>query len=141
MPLIDEGGRLLRLVSVVDALAFLLAIAVVAAGSTLVLSSSVAGPLTVVIAVAGSLGLVLASKWYHDVQWATVADAARDAWPSVPSRPARSVWTWLTAEPDPDVIVVDLRETLTVGPIIVVLDLIVDRLARLYRQSASGNGE
>ncbi|MFB6228316.1 MAG: DUF4330 family protein [Halobacteriales archaeon] len=136
MPLIDENGRLLRLVNVIDLLAVLLAIAVVAAGSSLALSSAVAGPLTAVIAVASSFGLVLASKWYHDVEWGTVTDAARDARPSLPSQPIRSVWNWLTAEPDPDVIVIDLRETLTVGPIIVVLDLIVERLARLYRGSA-----
>jgi hypothetical protein len=137
MPLIDEDGRLLRLVNIVDILAFLLTIAVVAAGSTLTLSSAVAGPLTAILAVVGSLGLVLASKWYHDVEWATVTDAARDARPSLPSRPLRSVWHWLTAEPDPDVIVIDLRETLTIGPIIAVLDLIVERLARLYRGSAT----
>lgn len=29
---------------------------------------------------------------------------------------------WLTAEPDPDVIVIDLRETWTVGPVIAILD-------------------
>jgi len=141
MPLIDENGRLLRFVNVVDVLAFLLAVAVVAAGSTLALSSSAAGLITAVIAVAGSLGLVLASKWYHDIEWATVADAARDAWPSIPSRPLRSVRNWLTAEPDPGVIIVNLRETLTVGPIIVVLDVIwsvlLDCTASRCRKTAS----
>jgi hypothetical protein len=50
------------------------------------------------------------------------------------------VWRWLTAEPDPDVIVIDLRETLTVGPVIAVLDWLVVRLARLYRGSAFERG-
>lgn len=33
-----------------------------------------------------------------------------------------SLYRWLTAEPDPDVIVIDLRETLTVGPWLAALD-------------------
>jgi hypothetical protein len=32
------------------------------------------------------------------------------------------LYRWLTAEPDPDVIVIDLRETWTVGPVITMLD-------------------
>jgi len=35
---------------------------------------------------------------------------------------ASFLYRWLTAEPEPDVIVIDLRETLTVGPIIAMLD-------------------
>jgi hypothetical protein len=128
MTLINRDGRLLGLVNVVDLLAVLLAIAVVAAGSTLV-ASSLAGPITAVVALVGLAGLVLASKWYHDVEWAAVADAARDARPSRPS--IGGVRNWLTAEPDPEVVVVDLRETLTVGPIIVVVDWIVARLTGL----------
>jgi hypothetical protein len=34
-------------------------------------------------------------------------------------------YRWLTTEPDPDVIVIDLRETWTVGPIVAVLDRVV----------------
>ena len=41
----------------------------------------------------------------------------------------------MTADPDPDVIVIDLRETLTVGPVIVAIEWIVDRIAALYRGS------
>ncbi|OIB59384.1 hypothetical protein [Natrialba sp. SSL1] len=37
-------------------------------------------------------------------------------------------YRWLTAEPDPDVIVIDLRETWTVGPVIRVLDRVLARL-------------
>ena len=33
-----------------------------------------------------------------------------------------ALYRWLTAEPDPDVIVIDLRETWTVGPVIAILD-------------------
>jgi hypothetical protein len=32
------------------------------------------------------------------------------------------IYRWLTAEPDPDVIVIDLRETLSVGPVIAAMD-------------------
>jgi len=39
-----------------------------------------------------------------------------------------ALYQWLTAEPDPEVIVIDLRETWTVGPFLRVLDWIVDRL-------------
>ena len=136
MPIIDREGRVFALVNVVDLLAVLLGIAVVAAGSALALSQSVAGPLTVIVAVLSLLALVLASKRYHDVSWDAVGAAARDAWPTAPSRPfLRGLWNWLTAEPDPDVIVIDLRETLTVGPIIAVLDWVVGHLTRRYRGS------
>ena len=41
----------------------------------------------------------------------------------------RSSWLyqWLTAEPDPDVIVIDLRETVIVGPLLGVLDWLIVR--------------
>jgi hypothetical protein len=46
-------------------------------------------------------------------------------------RTVRSSWLyrWLTAEPEPEVIVIDLRETWTVGPILAVLDRLVTRVA------------
>jgi hypothetical protein len=132
MTLIHRDGRLLGLVNIVDLLALLLTVAVVAAGSTLV-AGSLAGPITAVVALVGLAGLVLASKWYHGVTWATVSDAARDARPSRPS--IGGIRKWLTADSDPDVIVVDLRETLTVGPIIVVVDWIVARLTDLTRDT------
>ncbi|WP_238593249.1 hypothetical protein [Natronobacterium lacisalsi] len=43
---------------------------------------------------------------------------------------ASFLYRWLTAEPDPDVIVIDLRETWTVGPVIAVLDRVVAALER-----------
>lgn len=39
-----------------------------------------------------------------------------------------ALYQWLTAEPDPEVIVIDLRETWTVGPVLRVLDWLIDRL-------------
>jgi len=137
MPVIDEDGRIFALVNVVDLLAVLLAIAVVAAGSTLALSQSIAGPITAVVAVASLAGLVLASKHYHDVAWETVRAAVRDAKPSLPSRPSlRGLRHWITAEPEPDVIVIDLRETVTVGPIILVFDRIVEHLGERPQDSS-----
>lgn len=46
------------------------------------------------------------------------------------------LYQWLTQEPDPDVIVIDLRETYTVGPIIEGLDRVGGRLAPWWRDSA-----
>ena len=37
-----------------------------------------------------------------------------------------ALYRWLTAEPDPEVIVIDLRETWTVGPFIALLDRLVE---------------
>ena len=50
--------------------------------------------------------------------WKQTADAVRDSF----------LYRWLTAEPDPDVIVIDLRETWTVGPFIRLLDAVLDRV-------------
>jgi len=41
---------------------------------------------------------------------------------------ASFLYQWLTAEPDPEVIVIDLRETWTVGPVLRLLDIVIDRL-------------
>lgn len=46
-----------------------------------------------------------------------------------------AIYRWLTAEPDPDVIVIDLRETWTVGPFLRVLDRVVDLLVDASRGS------
>lgn len=46
------------------------------------------------------------------------------------------LYRWLTAEPDPDVVVIDLRETYTVGPILALLDRLLTPLARAW-QTAS----
>jgi len=45
------------------------------------------------------------------------------------------LYRWLTAEPDPEVIVIDLRETWTVGPIIDVVDRVV-RLCSMSTQTS-----
>jgi hypothetical protein len=41
---------------------------------------------------------------------------------------ASVLYRWLTAEPDPEVVVIDLRETSTVGPLVAALDRVVGRL-------------
>ncbi|WP_336326831.1 hypothetical protein [Halovenus sp. HT40] len=47
------------------------------------------------------------------------------------------LYRWLTAEPDPDVIVIDLRETWTVGPVLAVIDWFVTRLATIGEHASS----
>ncbi|SET50719.1 hypothetical protein [Natrinema hispanicum] len=44
-------------------------------------------------------------------------------------------YRWLTAEPDPDIIVIDLRETYTVGSFIRLLDAVIDELETGYTNS------
>ena len=58
---------------------------------------------------------------------ATLGDWVRASWS----------YRWLTAEPDPDVIVIDLRETYTVGPIIRLLDRVVTPLADAWDGSSA----
>lgn len=48
---------------------------------------------------------------------------------------ASYLYRWLTAEPDPDVVVIDLRETYAVGPVVALLDRLAAPLGRLYRDS------
>jgi hypothetical protein len=48
---------------------------------------------------------------------------------------ASYLYRWLTAEPDPEVIVIDLRETYAVGPFLTLLDRLVGPLSRLYQHS------
>ncbi|WP_256393046.1 hypothetical protein [Natronoarchaeum rubrum] len=45
------------------------------------------------------------------------------------------LYRWLTKEPDPDVIVIDLRETRTVGPFIRLLDAVIEWLIPIWRES------
>ena len=49
-------------------------------------------------------------------------------------------YRWLTSEPDPDVIVIDLRETKTVGPIIARIDRLLASLQRGLPSSTAANG-
>ncbi|MXR50405.1 hypothetical protein GRX03_02125 [Halovenus sp. WSH3] len=49
------------------------------------------------------------------------------------------LYRWLTAEPDPDVIVIDLRETRLVGPVLGVLDWVLGGLARAGGGSTLGS--
>lgn len=48
---------------------------------------------------------------------------------------ASFIYRWLTAEPDPDVIVIDLRDTYTVGPILALLDRLAELLVPASRRS------
>ena len=48
-------------------------------------------------------------------------------------------YRWLTAEPDPDVIVIDLRETYAVGPFIALLDRIRPSVERTWYGSRTHN--
>lgn len=50
------------------------------------------------------------------------------------------LYGWLTAEPEPEVIVIDLRETYTVGPFIRLLDRIIETVAPWYRESTLKRG-
>jgi len=54
-------------------------------------------------------------------------------------RVTRASWLygWLTAEPEPDVIVIDLRETLIVGPILGILDRLLAPLVRNWQHTES----
>jgi hypothetical protein len=49
------------------------------------------------------------------------------------------IYRWLTKEPDPEVIVIDLRETYTVGPFIALLDRIIPHIEHAWRRSRVGS--
>jgi hypothetical protein len=59
-----------------------------------------------------------------DTTRGAVADASITALAKWGEGAVRSSWLyrWLTAEPEPDVIVIDLRETVSVGPVIALID-------------------
>jgi hypothetical protein len=48
------------------------------------------------------------------------------------------LYRWLTTEPEVDVVVIDLRETMFVGPVLAALDRVVGPGARHWRDSATG---
>ena len=45
------------------------------------------------------------------------------------------LFRWLTKEPEPDVVVIDLRETYTLGPVIALLDRLTPVVERTWRGS------
>ncbi|GGL68356.1 hypothetical protein [Halocalculus aciditolerans] len=51
-----------------------------------------------------------------------------------------ALYQWLTAEPEPEVIVIDLRETYTVGPFIRLLDFVVEKLHPIWMGSTLHSG-
>ena len=66
------------------------------------------------------------SKTADAVRW--TGRAVRGSW----------LYRWLTTEPEADVIVIDLRETAFVGPVLVVLDRILGPCGRHWHDSATG---
>ncbi|EMA09643.1 hypothetical protein [Haloarcula marismortui] len=48
-------------------------------------------------------------------------------------------YRWLTKEPDPEVIVIDLRETYTIGPFIALLDRIIPHVEHAWQHSRVGS--
>jgi hypothetical protein len=48
------------------------------------------------------------------------------------------LYQWLTAEPEPDVIVIDLRKTRTVGPILAVLDIALEMVTNAWQTADVG---
>lgn len=82
-------------------------------------------------------------RWLRDVVDETGAIARQSrvgATVRWTERAARTSWCyrWLTAEPEPDVVVVDLRETVVVGPILALLDRFLAPLVRNWRQARTG---
>jgi hypothetical protein len=51
-----------------------------------------------------------------------------------------ALYRWLTAEPEPEVIVIDLRETWTVGPLLRVLDRMISWMLPYWRTSRLSAG-
>jgi hypothetical protein len=49
------------------------------------------------------------------------------------------LYRWLTKEPEPDVVVIDLRETYAVGPLIALLDRLAPTLGRTWRDSRTNH--
>jgi len=45
------------------------------------------------------------------------------------------IYRWLTAEPEPEVIVIDLRETHTVGPFFTMLDAVTPQVVQFWKNS------
>jgi len=98
----------------------------------------------VIHAVADSLRAWIAASWLADVGGAlarTFAAATRD---SALARGGRTLgryvrhsvlYRWLTKEPEPDVVVIDLRETYAVGPFIALLDRVRPAVERSWRSA------
>lgn len=63
------------------------------------------------------------SRWTDDARISAGATAL-SGWVR-----ASFLYRWLTTEPEPEVVVIDLRETLTVGPVLSVLDRTIRTLA------------
>jgi len=73
-------------------------------------------------AVAGNSRLAATARWTER--------AMRASW----------LYRWLTAEPDPDVVVIDLRETVVIGPILALLDRLLGPFVRNWNRARVNTG-
>jgi len=73
------------------------------------------------------------SQWVDGAQVVATADAVGARLGTV----VRASWLyrWLTAEPDPHVVVIDLRETYTVGPLLAAIDRVARVVAPPIRET------
>jgi hypothetical protein len=88
------------------------------------------------LATARTIGMV--NRTTHSLNRAIEASRLGVAGRTV-SKWTRNSWLyrWLTAEPEPDVVVIDLRETWTVGPVLTVLDSVGSRFEHYWATAAS----
>jgi hypothetical protein len=83
------------------------------------------------------------THWLQDVVDETIAVARQSRlgatirWGERTVRVSRC-YRWLTAEPEPDVVVIDLRETVVVGPILALFDRFLAPLVRNWRRAHTG---
>lgn len=83
----------------------------------------------------------LAARTARALERSWVATFARTATAHAGSALRNSLlYRWLTAEPEPAVVVIDLRETRTVGPFIALLDRAVAAVAPSYAESRLKRG-
>jgi hypothetical protein len=75
-------------------------------------------------------------------EWLSGADASADDGGSRFAALLTESWLyrWLTTEPEPAVIVIDLRETRTVGPVLALLDRLLEWATPYWRQSRLHDG-
>lgn len=76
-----------------------------------------------------SADVTAVSRRIRGLASAAFADSFAGRFSRATTRAVRASWLyrWLTAEPEPDVIVIDLRETAIVGPLLGVLDWLLVR--------------
>jgi len=90
-------------------------------------------------ALSGSRLHAVGRRFIERVQTATTSSGLMSSMWTL-ERWARAAWLfeWLTKEPEPDVVVIDLREVKTVAPVLSALEGFVDRLAPAWDTSTVG---